>query len=93
MSKRKLSMEPQDTLNVARIVAGPGVSARIKVVGTQFEFHFVRQVEIQCEEGGRQGVKKMGRKIEYVTSEPPNATCSQDIEDLADKKEGDLNQA
>lgn len=69
---------------------GPGITMRIKHEASQFEFQFVRQVEIETEEACGQPVKKTGRKKGTSLAYEVKGSSSQDNEDVADKLDGDL---
>lgn len=81
---------PKETPVRVKFTTGPGVTMQIRHEACQFEFHFVKQVEVQTEETCGHPVKKTGNKRGTRLIYETLPTCSQDIEDFADKADGDL---
>ena len=84
---------PKDTPVRVKFSCGPGVTMRIKHEACQFEFTFVKQVEVQTEEARGQPVKKTGNKRGTSLTYESRESYSPDIEDVADKADSDLMQS
>lgn len=81
---------PKNTPVGVKFSCGPGVTMRIRHEACQFEFTFVKQVEVEAEERCGQPVKKTGNKRGTTVTYETLQSCSQDIEDDADKADNDL---